>query len=252
MAILIEKQFTIEASPDSVWAFLTDPARVAGCLPGASITEQIDDHTYAGSMKMKVGPVSTSYKGKVTFESLDKASLTAKLRATGLDVQGRGGADMTMTSQLTPQDGGTAVVVTSEVNVTGILAQFGRGMIQDVSDQMFQTFTTNMRAQLAGPAEGDGGGEAPPAPSSAPASGGAAPGPGGAPSAPSAAPARGGTAAGPPRTATAAPVAQEEALDVGALGFRIFGRMAIRTLRRPVFWVGVVVVLALIYWLLIR
>lgn len=149
MAIRIEKQFTIAAAPDAVWAFLTDPHRVARCLPGAAITEQIDERSYAGKMTLKVGPVSSSYKGKVVFARLDAASRTAELRATGQDVQGRGGADMTMTSTLAPEGAGTAVSVVSEVNVTGILAQFGRGMIQDVSDQMFGTFTANMRNELA-------------------------------------------------------------------------------------------------------
>lgn len=160
MAIRIEKAFTLDAAPDVVWAFLTDPHRVAGCLPGASIAEQLDERTYAGRMTIKVGPVSTAYKGKITFERLDPASRTAELRGAGQDVQGRGGAEMKMTSRLTPTEGGgTSVSVASEVNVTGILAQFGRGMIQDVSDQMFETFTANMRQALG---RGEGG-AAPPA-----------------------------------------------------------------------------------------
>jgi len=158
MAIRIEKEFTLDAAPDAVWALLTDPRQVARCLPGASIVEQLDERTYAGRMTVKVGPVSTSYKGKITFERLDAATRTAELRGAGQDVQGRGGADMKMTSQLVPKDGGgTSVSVVSEVNVTGILAQFGRGMIQDVSDQMFETFTANMRQALAG----GGGGASP-------------------------------------------------------------------------------------------
>lgn len=165
MAIRIEKQFTVAAPPDSVWSFLTDPHRVARCLPGAAITGQVDERTWGGTMTLKVGPVSSSYKGKVTFQRLDVAARTAELRATGQDVQGRGGADMTMTSRLEPAPGGTAVTVVSEVNVTGILAQFGRGMIQDVSDQMFGTFTANMTRELVPEAGGaGGGGAAPPAP----------------------------------------------------------------------------------------
>ena len=155
MAIRIEKEFTIDAAPDAVWTFLTDPHRVAGCLPGASIAEQLDERTYAGRMTIKVGPVSTAYKGKITFERLDPGTRTAELRGAGQDVQGRGGADMKMTSRLAPTaGGGTSVSVVSEVNVTGILAQFGRGMIQDVSDQMFETFTANMRQVLGGSREG--------------------------------------------------------------------------------------------------
>lgn len=154
MAIRIEKAFTIDVAPERVWGFLTDPHQVARCLPGASITEQLDERSYGGRMTIKVGPVSTAYKGKIVFERLDADTRTAELRATGQDVQGRGGADMRMTSRLTPGEGGqTSVSVVSEVNVTGILAQFGRGMIQDVSDQMFETFTANMRRALGGDGE---------------------------------------------------------------------------------------------------
>lgn len=158
----IEQRFVVRAAPEAVWAFLTDPHRVASCLPGAAITGQTDDRTYTGTITVKVGPVATSYKGKVVFERLDPAARTAEIVATGQDVRGKGGADMKMTSRLAPLAAGeTEVAVTSEVNVTGILAQMGRGMIQDVSDQMFVKFTEAMRAQLETAAAP---GAAPPAP----------------------------------------------------------------------------------------
>ncbi len=202
MAIQIEKAFTIDAPADAVWAFLTDPYRVAGCLPGASITEQIDDMTYSGKMTVKVGPVATSYKGKISFDRLDADRKVAEISGRGQDVSGRGGADMRMTSQVRDSEAGTAVTVQSEVNVTGILAQFGRGMIVDVSDQLFQTFTDRMRAELSAsgtdrqvPAalEGD--------------------------------------------STKAAP--EDEALDVVALGAKASSRALLRVLRRPGFWVVV-------------
>lgn len=144
----IEQKFEVKAPPAAVWAFLTDPHRVAGCLPGAAITEQLGENSWAGTITVKVGPVSTSYRGKVTFERLDAASRTADIVASGQDVRGKGGADMRMTSTMMESGGATQVTVRSDVKVTGILAQLGRGMIQDVSDQMFQRFTTAMRAQL--------------------------------------------------------------------------------------------------------
>ncbi len=151
MAIPIEKSFVVKAPAGRVWEFLTDPRRVATCLPGAAITEQLDDQTYAGTITVKVGPVSASYKGQVRFERLDPEVWTAELTGKGLDVRGKGGADMRMTSRLVERGPNeTEVSVVSEVNVTGILAQFGRGMIQDVSDQMFQKFTEAMRAELEG------------------------------------------------------------------------------------------------------
>jgi carbon monoxide dehydrogenase subunit G len=149
MAFEIAKTFTIKAPPASVWAFLTDPERVAKCLPGAAITGKLDDKTWSGTMTVKVGPVQSSYKGKVVFEKVDAAARSAEIVASGIDVRGKGGADLRLTSSVLDKGpGGTEVTTVSRVNVTGILAQMGRGMIQDVSDQMFQIFSTNMRTEL--------------------------------------------------------------------------------------------------------
>lgn len=148
MAIEIEKSFHVDAPIEEVWAFLIDPERVASCLPGAEITEQLDDDTYKGTMKVKLGPVSARYRGRLRFERLDPESRTAELSGGGEEAKGKGGAQMKMTSRLEEADGGTDVHVTSEVEVTGMLAQFGRGMIDNVSDRMFETFTSRMREQL--------------------------------------------------------------------------------------------------------
>jgi carbon monoxide dehydrogenase subunit G len=149
MALQIDKTFTINAGRAAVWKFLTDPYRVARCLPGAAITEKADEKTYLGTITVKVGPVSASYKGKVRFERLDEAEGTAEIVGSGQDVKGKGGADMRLTSRLTERaPGQTEVAASSVVNITGILAQLGRGMIQDVSDQMFLKFTDAMRAEL--------------------------------------------------------------------------------------------------------
>ena len=154
MGIPIEKQFVINAAPREVWAFLTDPSKVAGCLPGAAITGQVDERTHAGTIAIKVGPVSARYKGTVRFERLDQEEGVAEIAAAGQDVRGKGGADMRMTSRIIERGPSeTEVTVTSTVNVTGILAQFGRGMIQDVSDQMFRQFTDAMRAALESAAD---------------------------------------------------------------------------------------------------
>jgi carbon monoxide dehydrogenase subunit G len=149
MAFEIVKTFVVRSPPDRVWSFLTDPEKVASCLPGAAITGKLDEKTWQGTMTVKVGPVSSSYKGKVAFEKLDAGSRTAEIVATGQDVRGRGGADLRLTSTLLPKaPGETEVTTTSRVNVTGILAQMGRGMVQDVGDQMFQIFSQRLRAQL--------------------------------------------------------------------------------------------------------
>jgi carbon monoxide dehydrogenase subunit G len=152
VALEISKTFTIDAPRTAVWAFLTDPYRVARCLPGAAITEKVDDSNYAGTITIKVGPVTASYKGKVRFEKLDPAAGTADIVASGQDVKGKGGADMRMRSRLTEVAAGkTEVSATSQLNITGILAQMGARMIQDVSDQMLQKFTEAMQAELGAP-----------------------------------------------------------------------------------------------------
>lgn len=148
MAIEISKTFAVKAPPQRVWEFLTDPERVAKCLPGAAITGKLDEKTWSGTMTVKLGPVTSSYKGKVAFEKLDAAARTAEIVASGADTKGKGGADLRMTSTLAERDGACEVTTASRVNVTGILAQMGRGMIQDVSDQMFRTFSENVRKEL--------------------------------------------------------------------------------------------------------
>src|SRR5574341_1659843 len=153
MGLRFEQSFVVRAPADRVWAYLTDPYRGAPALPGASVTEKVDETTYNGTITVKVGPVSARYRGTARFEKLDAAARVAEVAASGQDTSGRGGADMKMTSRLVERSPGeTEVNVTSEVNVTGILAQFGRGLIQDVSNQMFQRFTDAVRAELEKPA----------------------------------------------------------------------------------------------------
>jgi carbon monoxide dehydrogenase subunit G len=146
----IEQELTVDAPPDRVWAVLTDPHQVASLLPGAAVTEQVDDRTYKGTMTVKVGPVTTSYRGTIRFERLDREQWEAELAAQGQDVKGRGGAEMRMASRLHPTESGTRVTVSSEVNISGILAQLGRGMIETVSAQLFRQFGEALQQKLAG------------------------------------------------------------------------------------------------------
>ncbi len=225
MALEISKSFVVKASPAAAWNFLTDPARVARCLPGAQITNQVDEKTYGGTITMKVGPVAASYKGTMTFERLDPVARTAALVAAGQDVRGKGGADMRMTSRLVERaPGETEVFITSQVNVMGILAQFGRGMIQDVSDQMFDKFVAAARAELE-TAEADPRPEA-----RSPTLDARGPNP----------EARG------PASDGAAPI------EVLSFGSAVVGRAAGRAFRRPIVWVGVGIVLFVAFWWLLR
>ena len=208
MGIPIEKRFVINAAPREVWAFLTDPSKVAGCLPGAAITGQVDERTHTGTIAVKVGPVSARYKGTVRFERLDREEGVAEIAAAGQDVRGKGGADMRMTSRIIERGPSeTEVTVTSTVNVTGILAQFGRGMIQDLSDQMFRQFTDAMRAALESAADRP--------------------------------------VADPPGAGSP----DGDAIDAVSLGAKVGGRALGRVVRRPGFWLAVVLVVAAILWL---
>ena len=145
----IEEKFTVAATADSVWAFLTDPERVAAALPGAQISERLDETTYSGGMGVKIGPVSAAYTGTVAFE-LDEEERSAVVRAKGQGKAGMGNADMKMTSRvvaLGPDE--TEVTVEADLSVTGILAQLGRGMMQHVSKRMFKQFTEVLATELA-------------------------------------------------------------------------------------------------------
>jgi hypothetical protein len=147
--VKIEQTFSLNAAPDRVWGFLTDPYQVASCLPGAAITEKVDDRTYLGTITVKVGPVTAGYKGTIRFERLDPDRWEAEMVGQGQDVKGKGGAEMRMQSRLVPNGDATDMTVVSEVNISGILAQMGRGMIESVSNQMFRQFATAMQQKLA-------------------------------------------------------------------------------------------------------
>lgn len=210
----IAKNFVVKASPDEVWRFLIDPRRVAQCLPGATITEQLDERTHAGTVTMKVGPVTASFKGTMRFDRIDPATRTAEIVAAGQDVRGKGGADMRMSSRIVERSPGeTEVAITSNVNIVGTLAQFGRGIIQDVADQVFEKFIGAVRAQLETSA-GSGA-------------------------------ASGSTVLmAPATTPLQEPVAAAPPLDMSGVA----GRAAARAAGRPLFWVGMLAVLLLFYW----
>jgi carbon monoxide dehydrogenase subunit G len=145
----IEHKCAIHAPPSHVWTFLIDPYQVASCLPGATITDRIDDRTYTGSITVKVGPVMATYKGRICFERLAPDIYEAEITGHGQEEKGKGGAEMRMVSRLNSlESGDTEVTVAVELNLVGLLAQFGRGVIHDVSDHLFQQFTASMKSKL--------------------------------------------------------------------------------------------------------
>src|SRR5271169_3456913 len=149
MAIRIEKTFQVQEPLESVWKFLSDPKKVANCVPGAQITEAVDDRTFKGVIKVQVGPSVTDYKGQVHIERLDDQNHEIEIVGKGQDVRGKGNASMKMTGKVqTLPDGSTEVASVAEVNVVGLLAQMGGRMIQEVSNQMFAAFSANFAACL--------------------------------------------------------------------------------------------------------
>jgi carbon monoxide dehydrogenase subunit G len=149
MAIRIEKTFQVQEPLETVWKFIRDPRKVANCLPGAQITETVDDRTFKGVIKVQVGPSVTDYKGQVHIERLDDQQHEIELVGKGQDIRGKGSASMKMTGKVQSlPDGSTEVASIAEVNVVGLLAQMGARMIQEVSNKMFAEFTSNLRVRL--------------------------------------------------------------------------------------------------------
>jgi uncharacterized protein len=158
VAIRIEKTFQVKEPVDKVWSLLSDPRRVAVCVPGAQITEQVDEKTYKGAISVKVGPSVTDYKGEVQIVRLDKQNHEIEILGKGQDVRGRGSASMKMTGKLRAlESGGTEVTSISELNVVGILAQMGSRVISEVSNIMFAEFTKNFQAHLEQPQDASEG-----------------------------------------------------------------------------------------------
>lgn len=150
MAIKIEKQFELDAPIDRVWAFMTDPYQVVSCLPGAAITERLDERTYGGTITVRVGPVTVNYKGKAQFERMDPVTHEAELVGRAQDVKGKGSADGRLVTRLQGLDKNrTQVTVVSEVALIGPLAQFGGRVLKDVADEIIKQSTILMQQKLS-------------------------------------------------------------------------------------------------------
>ena len=128
-------EFSVSLPIDKAWAILTDVEKIAPCLPGAAL-EEIDGEVYSGSVKVKVGPIVASYKGKASFIEMDKDAHKAVLKAEGRDTKGQGNASATITAELTAVGDATKVKVSTDLAITGRVAQFGRGVLSDVSSKV--------------------------------------------------------------------------------------------------------------------
>jgi carbon monoxide dehydrogenase subunit G len=147
MAITLNQTFHVKAPVDEVWAFLLDPHQVVTCMPGAGLDEVVGDDTFLGNIKVKVGPITASYKGRVRFTKVDDESHHIEMTAEGTETGG-GTATGTMSSRLEAAEDGTTVIAEANAEVTGRVMQFGRGMIQGISEQMFKQFAMSVQERL--------------------------------------------------------------------------------------------------------
>jgi hypothetical protein len=148
MAISLNQTFHVKAPVDDVWKFLLDPYQVVTCMPGAALYDVEGDDTFLGNIKVKVGPITAMYKGRVRFTSVDHEAHSIEMTAEGVEQSG-GSATATMSSRLEAgADGVTTVHAEANAEVTGRVMQFGRGMIQGISDQMFKQFAASVQEKL--------------------------------------------------------------------------------------------------------
>jgi len=146
-------EFEVALPPEQTWSLLTDLQKVAPCLPGASITS-VEGEDYHGRAKIKVGPITAEYKGTARFTELDPTSHRAVLVARGKDARGQGDATATVTASLSPEGSGTKVTVETDLTLTGKVAQFGRGVLADVSAALMGLFADRLQEMVI--AEGGG------------------------------------------------------------------------------------------------
>ena len=154
MAFKIEERFEVQAPVERVWKYLIDPKRVVECLPGAELIEQKDEHTFLGAIKVKVGPLSMSYKGQAKFTEINEQTHQVRMVGDAREVSGSGSTKVSMLSTVSPlANGGSEVLVNADIDLVGKIVQFGRGMIQEVSRQMFRQFSTCVKKNLEVPEE---------------------------------------------------------------------------------------------------
>jgi carbon monoxide dehydrogenase subunit G len=147
----LENEFTVPAGIDEAWAVLLDVERVAPCLPGAAVEPAGEDGEFNGTMTVKIGPITARYKGSVRIQEADEANRRAVMRAQAKDARGQGTASATITSTMEPApEGGTKVKVVTDMRVTGPAAQFGRGVMQDVSAKMMRQFAECLAREMEG------------------------------------------------------------------------------------------------------
>jgi hypothetical protein len=147
--MLIKNDFEVPQSVDKVWRFFDDIPQVAACLPGAELTESLGDDKYRGKVAIRMGPVKLQFAGTAAIKERDDAAKRIVVDAAGADEKGRGQAAMLVTANLAATSSGTKVQVAQDLQLAGAAAQYGRGMISDVSSVLMRDFATNMQNRIS-------------------------------------------------------------------------------------------------------
>jgi uncharacterized protein len=147
--MLITNAFEVTEPTEKVWSFFDDISQVASCLPGAELTEDLGDDRYRGKVAVRMGPVKLQFAGIAAITERDDADKRIVVDANGADEKGRGQAAMLVTAKLTPTARGTKVDVSQDLQLSGAAAQYGRGMISDVTAILMRDFASNMEARIS-------------------------------------------------------------------------------------------------------
>jgi len=165
----IETEFEVAAPPDRVFDFLLDVNRVVACMPGAELSEAVDAETFKGRVKIKVGPITVAYNGTARIVEKDQGERRAKLEASGRETTGPGSAQATAVMTVAPSGDGSAVRIQADYTVAGRVANFGRGVMEDVSRRLVGQMADCIKATLEAPAPAAAGAASQPAGAAAPA-----------------------------------------------------------------------------------
>jgi uncharacterized protein len=159
MGLRFTNSFAVAAPPDKAWGILLDVSRIAPCVPGAELTEMTDATHFKGKARVKAGPIELAFSGQAEFAEIDSVNRKARLIAKGNDTKGRGNAAATIDFELVPEGSGSRVTASIDLNVTGAIAQYGRGagVMNDIANHITAAFAKNLKTLLA--QEGAGAGK---------------------------------------------------------------------------------------------
>lgn len=150
MGITLQNDFTIPAPVDDVWAYFNDPEKVAPCLPGAELTQVVDPNNFKGRVKVKMGPVSLSFAGTLKVISRNEGSHTVVMKGVGGEEKGKGQAEANVTAVLNGSGDSTTVKITQDITMSGAVAQYGRGMMGDVTTALMNQFAKCLASAMTG------------------------------------------------------------------------------------------------------